>query len=576
MKTTQQGLSELGIFCNLSGGNVAAKCPECSPTRKHKSRKSLSVRADGDGFLYNCHNCGWRGKWTAEGGHTAKIYSRPKLPEYAGMADALSPAAVAFLQSRKIPVETANANGLYVNRDNGMLAFPYSADGEIVAVKYRSLAEKRFSQEAGCRRIFYGLDGLRELTDDLTGDSCGFGEIVFVEGEMDKLAVEAAGWRNVLSVPDGGGAKDVTAYVTHAWPWLSKATGFLLALDNDEPGDAMAAALADKLGRHRCKTVRFACKDANETLMQLGADEVLNALHEADALPVNGVWDAEELAAAAHDLFLKGAKPGLSTGWSNLDAIFTVGEHCLTVVTGYPNNGKSEWLDGLAFNLWKKHGWKFAIFSPESEERKHLLRFTEKLIGKPASAKYPDRRMTAEENREALKVCAGSFRFLRFDGDEMPALDPILGRAAACVTNFGVKGLIIDPYNEVYQDRKPTESETDYVSRMLSEIKRFSKNFGVHVFFVAHPRKPESADTDAQKAPGLFSISGSQNWANKADNGISVRRMKDGNPRAEIHVLKVRDKNHGEQGKVELNYDIATGVYTVPYRGGDGVNYSLA
>jgi twinkle protein len=33
----------------------------------------------------------------------------------------------------------------------------------------------------------------------------------------------------------------------------------------------------------------------------------------------------------------------------------------VTLVTGVPNSGKSEWLDALLVNLGKLHGWKFAV-----------------------------------------------------------------------------------------------------------------------------------------------------------------------------------------------------------------------
>ena len=47
-------------------------------------------------------------------------------------------------------------------------------------------------QTPGTERILYGLDDVKNAA-----------EIIIVEGEMDKLALEEAGMRNVISVPDG-------------------------------------------------------------------------------------------------------------------------------------------------------------------------------------------------------------------------------------------------------------------------------------------------------------------------------------------------------------------------------------
>ena len=71
------------------------------------------------------------------------------------------------------------AAGVEVNA----LVFPYFRDGELVNVKYRG-EDKSFWQIKGAEKIMFGLD-----------DIAGAREIVIVEGEMDKLALEQAGIR---------------------------------------------------------------------------------------------------------------------------------------------------------------------------------------------------------------------------------------------------------------------------------------------------------------------------------------------------------------------------------------------
>jgi twinkle protein len=39
----------------------------------------------------------------------------------------------------------------------------------------------------------------------------------------------------------------------------------------------------------------------------------------------------------------------------------------LTIVTGVPNSGKSEWIDALLCNLNESTGWKFALCSMENK-----------------------------------------------------------------------------------------------------------------------------------------------------------------------------------------------------------------
>lgn len=39
----------------------------------------------------------------------------------------------------------------------------------------------------------------------------------------------------------------------------------------------------------------------------------------------------------------------------------------LTIITGVPNSGKSEWIDALLCNLTHQHGWSFALCSMEKK-----------------------------------------------------------------------------------------------------------------------------------------------------------------------------------------------------------------
>jgi twinkle protein len=71
--------------------------------------------------------------------------------------------------------------------------------------------------------------------------------------------------------------------------------------------------------------------------------------------------------------------------------------------------------------------------------------------------------------------------------------------------------------------------------------------------------------------PSLYDISGSANWRNKADNGLSLWRAfkdKNNNNTVEVHVQKVKRKGIGRLGKQLFAWDFATGTYTaVPEKG---------
>ena len=57
----------------------------------------------------------------------------------------------------------------------------------------------------------------------------------------------------------------------------------------------------------------------------------------------------------------------------------------LTIITGVPNSGKSEWIDALMVNLADKFGWRFGLCSMEKKVSRlcrchHELRLYRRLL----------------------------------------------------------------------------------------------------------------------------------------------------------------------------------------------------
>ena len=51
----------------------------------------------------------------------------------------------------------------------------------------------------------------------------------------------------------------------------------------------------------------------------------------------------------------------------------------------------------------------------------------------------------------------------------------MLDIARAAVYRYGIRGLVVDPYNELDHQRPASMNETEYVSQMLTKIKRFAQ-----------------------------------------------------------------------------------------------------
>src|SRR4029078_10034964 len=97
-----------------------------------------------------------------------------------------------------------------------------------------------------------------------------------------------------------------------------------------------------------------------------------------------GVLNVCDLAGDVEQLYREGLRPGVSTGWLSLDAHYTVRTGELTIVTGIPSHGKSQFLDALIVNLAREHDWSIGICSPENlPVTRHIAKLIEQYTGFP-------------------------------------------------------------------------------------------------------------------------------------------------------------------------------------------------
>lgn len=273
-----------------------------------------------------------------------------------------------------------------------------------------------------------------------------------------------------------------------------------------------------------------------------------------------------EYREAVEKLWDAGLPPGDKTGWPSVDKHYTVAPGQLSVITGWPSSGKSEWLDALMMNLYRQ-SWKFAVFSAENMPvETHLAKLLEKLSGAPfGTGAHP--RIERDSIGESLDEMNQAFMFIspRADLVSLPSI-------VACAEKWlladdGRKpGIVIDPWNELDHWRDRTYSETEYISQSLSFLRNWARANQVHAWIVAHPAKQRRDDAGNLPVPTPDMISGSQNWWNKADCAITIHRdLKDLDSRVvDIYVQKIRFKHVGYPGRVILTYDRVTGRYSEP------------
>ena len=542
------------------------ECPVCGPTRKKKNQKTLSVTVDGDYVLYNCWHCELSGK------KKKKSY----IPEPSKITAISKPKTVnkelisKFLSGRKIDLEKVGEFNIvsgtkYFNGGGELPAIGFCY-GENEAIKWRSVEGKYFTQDDADRSLWTRAE---------LGKAC-YSTIIITEGEMDALAITQAlassgePERDVLvcSVPNGAPSKfsnkriDASEDKKFAYIWTAKslieeAERVILAADDDEAGEALLEEVSRRIGRAKCWKIEYpeGCKDANDVLIQHGEEELAGLIDNPVPMPLEGVYSANDYSDDVQFLYDKGLMGGISTGYKGVDDIYTVLQGQLTVVTGLPGSGKSQFIDNVMVNLPKNNDWKWAVASFENPPALHIVKLSECYTGKPFFDGV-NPRMDQKDLAQAKDFVNNHFAFLDSRDGDPTTIDSIIDRAKQAVMRLGVRGLVVDPYNYIAQSGGDNEHHS--ISEMLTRMVQFARSHDLAIFFIAHPAKMRQNDNGTYPIPKGMHISGSAAWFAKADNGLTVHREEG---HVEIHSWKARFKWIGTVGSCNLTFDPVSGRY---------------
>jgi twinkle protein len=599
--------AELG-FTSLTKtfGKEYSTCPQCSHTRKKTRHKCVTVIHTGDKFE-NTAYCGQCYIFFVVGDkkhsdfnkndfkpalHTQneKVYDLPKMPLLPSETDSNLQRMYKYFSERKISKETLQAmqvqttnvwiqgntceiNGKEYTTKDGIqntISFPYFRNSELVNIKYRS-ATKAFRLEKGAELILYNFDVL--YTDIKT--------LIITEGEIDCLSFLECGITNVVSVPNGAAKNANLSYLDSASDLLNQIDTFIIATDNDKPGELLSEELIRRLGREKCKRVVYpdGCKDSNEVLCKFGKDDLVAIIQKATEIEIKGILSSEIVIKQALDLYLNGYPKVYPIKIQGFDDIFNFNLGEVTIFTGGANVGKTTFINECLQRLNFYHGFKCGILSWEQQPvGGHLGRILQKYYGKtffaPNQYQLGMQQMTRQEFDNGAKYYTDNFKFFDCRG-AIYNVNDICNIAKELVKKYGINLLYIDPFTHIDKSIKPKGmSDTDYISVFMCTLTNLAKELNIHIILVAHPAKSRTLkyiylDAKGEEQAIFFGgkndINGSVNFDNTADNIISIGK----HPisfNALIFVGKVRYQDYvGKIGDCELLYDTKTTRYNDLY-----------
>lgn len=453
-----------------------------------------------------------------------------------------------WLEARGIRSDVAEQMDVTTVKDDrgNWLCFPYRQSGQLVNRKYRLTSEKAHRMDKGGKLCLWNAEALR-----LPQVVAGKASVIITEGEFDALVAVQCGFLASVSVPNGTSSTGGDPFTGNAYAYLweskddlERVSEFVLAVDGDAPGLALAHDLASILGAERCRFVTYPdqCKDLNEVLLAYGPEAVVRVIDGARPFPVKGLYSMEDFPDAP-------PVQGMPTGIQCMDEHMEIVLGTLTVFTGYANMGKSTVINTMLGHAVAR-GVTCCVASFETAP-KPILRdgIAKALIGcaDREFMAHPQRQQAYASIEQHVKVISNAL-----DEDLELDIDAFLETARISVLRDGAKIIVLDPWNELEHKRNKDETMTEYVGRAIRKVKAFARRFNVAFWIVAHPTKPVKG---TNTIPSLYDISDSANWSNKADYGLVYHRKDKAVNEGHLAVVKVRMGLPGQCGVQSVKFD---------------------
>ncbi len=525
---------------DLDVGKAQGICPLCSSDRKPENRKQKCASYDWERGLGTCHHCdsSFQLHTYERKGSALKEYARPDALSVVDPKQ-LGSKVYEWFKTRGISQKTLDDLNVtegkefmpQTGKSENTIQFNYIMGDELINVKYRD-GRKNFKLYKGAEKIFYNINSI-----------VGYDDCVITEGEIDVLSLHEAGIKNAISVPNGATLNSNNLdYLDNCIDYFENKEKVILAVDNDEPGQALQQEFIRRLGAEVCYIATFEdCKDANEYLIKYGKEKLIKRIEGARPVPLENVTTLKDIEDEITDFVRNGFKRGYQIGLPNFDDIFSTYTGQFITVTGIPSSGKSDFVDQMVVGYNQKYQWKTAFASPENAP---TYLHAHKLMRKVWQDMPKKTDIGSDKWNQVAEHVNDNFYFIDM---ERYTLESVLRKGAELVKRKGIKCLVIDPFNKVRDVDCKTEDVNRYTMEYLTKIEIFAKKYDVLVFIVAHPTKMYKDSNGKIEEPTMYNIKGGGEWYDASYHGILVHRDYE-NKTVKAKVLKVKFQNLGENG----------------------------
>lgn len=454
-----------------------------------------------------------------------KEYVTYSLSDYRKYEDAFdsNSEAIAFLLDRGISYDSAKRLRLGFKQDGnkrtkqecpdihdkGWLSMPRIEGDRVVGVKFRSIVKgrKEMWQMMGMKTTLFNTNTIDPLDD-----------VFVVEGEMDCVIMEQAGFRSV-SIPSGS-----TKITPEMKDKIMQANRVILAGDCDgKVGTAAMQKLWTDL-QERTYLVIWPneCKDANETFLKESKANIEDFQNLVNLLVVKSVGSPIPNVSSMQEIMLSGDDPilidhpeRLRFPWKGVDemAVLLPGSVLFLTATE-TGTGKSTLAEQFTMYGARKHGEVVVCYSSELTPYELSTIAAAQILGK-------DRReISGEDRKEAAHQLNGVQYYVGHD----PAIQTIgaaLDLLEAAIRRLGGTLAVLDNFHHLCRNE---EKEIKVQENSSQRIKRMAGQLRCKMVVLGAPRKSDKSGVGKRLA--LADIRGAQALQDDADAVFFMHRKR--------------------------------------------------